>query len=231
MSNTTPSNIPANWYPDPENPAQWRYWDGGAWTDHVQGAASNSTPDAFVAGGGSGQVAAAPYTVSQPAAVLTAPPGTGWNTPWIWLIVFLPLAGAIPLLFMPWGSMFQWDITSTDPTMGLGPMLALVSSPAYWLALILGWVSMGLGIFFAYRDYRQLLSMGVPKPFHWAWQFLSPVYVFGRSIVVRRRTGAGWAPMWAEIGVLITMMALSVVITMMMLSGMIPMLLNLMTFD
>ncbi len=24
----------ANWYPDPENPTQWRYWNGFAWTQH-----------------------------------------------------------------------------------------------------------------------------------------------------------------------------------------------------
>jgi hypothetical protein len=28
------------WYADPENPARWRWWDGGAWTDQV------STPSA-----------------------------------------------------------------------------------------------------------------------------------------------------------------------------------------
>jgi hypothetical protein len=28
--------IPANWYPDPGNPSQVRYWDGQAWTPHTQ---------------------------------------------------------------------------------------------------------------------------------------------------------------------------------------------------
>ncbi|GAA4624872.1 DUF2510 domain-containing protein [Cellulomonas oligotrophica] len=26
---------PANWYPDPHDPAQMRYWDGQRWTEHV----------------------------------------------------------------------------------------------------------------------------------------------------------------------------------------------------
>jgi uncharacterized protein DUF2510/uncharacterized protein DUF4352 len=30
---TTPPT-PANWYPDPENPAGLRYWDGWSWTEH-----------------------------------------------------------------------------------------------------------------------------------------------------------------------------------------------------
>lgn len=29
---TTP---PANWYPDPQQPTQLRYWDGAQWTEHV----------------------------------------------------------------------------------------------------------------------------------------------------------------------------------------------------
>lgn len=28
-------SVPAGWYPDPENPAQQRYWDGAAWTESV----------------------------------------------------------------------------------------------------------------------------------------------------------------------------------------------------
>ena len=33
--------FPAGWYPDPDDPAHLRYWDGGVWTDH---RAALSTP-------------------------------------------------------------------------------------------------------------------------------------------------------------------------------------------
>ena len=28
------SNAAANWYPDPDDSSQYRYWDGTQWTDH-----------------------------------------------------------------------------------------------------------------------------------------------------------------------------------------------------
>lgn len=31
----TQQQTPANWYPDPSDAAQWRYWDGANWTDNV----------------------------------------------------------------------------------------------------------------------------------------------------------------------------------------------------
>jgi type II secretory pathway pseudopilin PulG len=35
-----PASSPvANWYPDPQNPAALRYWDGTQWTSHVASAA------------------------------------------------------------------------------------------------------------------------------------------------------------------------------------------------
>jgi uncharacterized protein YbjQ (UPF0145 family) len=38
-----PPDQAANWYPDPQNPAQWRYWDGTSWTDHVSGGQQSAT--------------------------------------------------------------------------------------------------------------------------------------------------------------------------------------------
>lgn len=33
------SNVPAGWYPNPQDPTQTRYWDGAQWTSHVAPAA------------------------------------------------------------------------------------------------------------------------------------------------------------------------------------------------
>jgi uncharacterized protein (AIM24 family) len=35
---------PAGWYPDPQDPARHRYWDGAAWTAHVQSLAAVAAP-------------------------------------------------------------------------------------------------------------------------------------------------------------------------------------------
>jgi len=36
----------ADWYQDPSTPAQWRYWDGEAWTSHVAPAHAAAPPPA-----------------------------------------------------------------------------------------------------------------------------------------------------------------------------------------
>lgn len=42
---------PANWYPDPEDPSQQRYWDGTQWTEH-RAPAAGSAPSASQPAGG-----------------------------------------------------------------------------------------------------------------------------------------------------------------------------------
>ena len=39
------SVTPAGWYPDPENPAQVRYWDGQSWSDSTAPAAPAAPSD------------------------------------------------------------------------------------------------------------------------------------------------------------------------------------------
>jgi len=53
----TTSNPPAGWYDDPRQPGQQRYWDGSAWTEHVQGS---------ISGQEAGEVGAAPARYQGP---------------------------------------------------------------------------------------------------------------------------------------------------------------------
>lgn len=178
------TTTPAGWYPDPEDATRSRWWNGAQWTEH------RSAP-----------AVAAPYAAvsySATAADLKAPEGTEWNTAWIWLIVLLPLIPMIGLFSIDWGSL----INLNDPT-GMSSLAFLVS-PGYLVASVGGWVVYGLCVWFAYLDWRELGRRGVPRPFHWAWTFLSSaVYAIGRSVVVRKRTGRGIAPMWATIATLV----------------------------
>jgi len=188
----TPSAA-AGWYPDPENPAQGRYWDGLAWTElrHQPGTPFPATPGP------------------------KAPPGTRWNTSWIWLIVVIPLLPALLLLFVPWGSTF--DI---DPYAGMSGTLSLFQSPFYWATFVLNYVVYGASVFFAYRDVAELTARGVPKPFHWAFCFIGGmVYVIGRSVVVNRRTGDGLQPLWAQIAAYAVSFVIGIVVVVMMFAG------------
>lgn len=128
---------------------------------------------------------------------LTAPAGTQTNTVWIWLIVFLPVLSYLSLFSIDWNAYFQASLAS--PTGSVAAMF----TPGYILTTVLGWILYALLVVFGYRDYRALIRNGVPRPFHWGWSFLNPVYPIGRAVVVRRRTGSGIWPMWGAIGVLV----------------------------
>jgi hypothetical protein len=194
---STGTNAPAGLYPDPADQARGRYWNRIAWTDlcHTPG-------QLFPAG-------------AEPKAA----PGTDGNTLWIWLVVFLPLVPTLLLLFVPWSSTF--DVDPTGGYAGVMRAYDLLLPPFYWGAALLNWVVYGLTVFFAYRDVKELTSRGVPRPFHWAFAFLSSlVYAIGRSIVVARRTGKGYAPMWVEVGVVVVNIVVLIVIFAAMFSGM-----------
>lgn len=146
-------------------------------------------------------------TYPYPPAELKAPEGTKPYTLWIWLIVVLPVVVALPALGIDWSSLVDLSDTTGQST------FALYANPFYWMLLLGGWVAYGLSAWFAYLDWRELQRRGVPKPFHFAWVFLSSgVYPIGRSVVVRRRTGSGIAPMWTTIGVMALTFAMGVYI-------------------
>lgn len=197
MSAQGTPQVPAGWYPDPDQPSRGRFWDGGAWTQlfHNPGEPFPAPP------------------------ALKAPAGTPWQTTWLWLIVLLPVLIYIPLLLIPWGSLFAFD--PRTPSSMVQAELALILSPGYIGTLVLSWLVYGLSVFFAYRDVKELAARGVPKPFHWAFAFISGmVYTIGRSVVVHRRTGRGHAPIWVEVAIFAVGIVVSIVIMVTMIGAM-----------
>ena len=168
----TAPTIPAGWYPNPENPAQHRWWDGAQWTDHVSAPA---------------------YTPASTVAQLRAPAGTNVNTIWIWIAVFVPL-----LRLVPW---FTWDISPLGEVSGpidsrslLETQLAVYTQPAFLGSLTVTVLIAAAAIIFAALDWRTLRRRGVPSPFHWGFAFTALITIFcvypvGRAVVTKRRTG------------------------------------------
>ncbi|HTL42324.1 MAG TPA: DUF2510 domain-containing protein [Pseudolysinimonas sp.] len=191
---TDTQNVPAGWYPDPNAPGGQRWWDGTQWTEHV------------------GEPAAA-----QPFAAAAAPAGTKTSTVWIWLIVLLPLLGLVSLFTIDWKAYLDSYLVgafSNDPRAVTSASFSLLTQPGYLLTAALGWIVYGVTVAFAALDVRELKKRGVPQPFHWAFAFLSgPVYVIGRSVVVKRRTGGGLAPLWVWVGTLAINLIAGIVLT------------------
>ena len=182
MTNTPVT--PAGWYPDPAGSQRSRWWDGTQWTEQFQ----------------------VPYSTTAVAAQPEAPAGTPAYSVWIWLAVFLPYI-SLPFLFaIDFSSMFD-SSALLDDTAAARAQLDLITSPGAILTTVLGWVGIAGSIIASYRDWRWQQSVGIPRPFHWAWSFFSvggyPVYAIGRAVVTKRRTGHGSAVLWVTIGMIV----------------------------
>jgi hypothetical protein len=171
---TEPSNqgtAVSGWYPTAPGSPQLRWWDGSQWTEHF-------------------------HTLGVTAPGLEkAPDGTKPGTVWIWIFAVLPLLqlAELPLLALFYRTIFS--AASGDPT-GLASV-EFAPDSGYFAIQGLGLLLYAVYIVIGVLDYRALKARGVPRPFHWAWSFLSAiVYAIGRAVVVRRRTGSGRAPMW-----------------------------------
>jgi hypothetical protein len=194
-SNPSVPATPAGWYSDPENTQRLRWWDGVRWTEQF-------APVAAPAG------SAVPYTGSAP---LAAPAGTDWNTPWIWVVLFLPLLPVLPLLFIDWSGAFVVDSDTLVPD--VGAQFAFLTSPAYLASLFGGWLAYAIVVICAYADWRALRDRGVPAPFHWAWAFLSSaVYGIGRGVVVSKRTGRGQVVIWLAIATIVLSLVIGLLV-------------------
>lgn len=192
MPDLPPSVAPAGWYADHAAGVQ-RWWDGRAWTSHT-----------------------APLSPPVPS---VAPPASGGvttgaaETKWIWPLTLLLAVGlVIGVLLLVWTGdvvlslVAETSRMSADPqaladgsallsTWAMIPLLTIAS----FVVIVLSWVAYGVGIWLAYLDYRDLGRIGHVRRFHWAWNFLSPVYPIGRSVVAHRERGNSRAPMWVAI--------------------------------
>ncbi len=198
MSDSTATNVPPGWYPDPTDASWQRWWDGVGWTEHAAPTTSGSAQ------------AAQTYTAQYPQA--PAVPGTPLrtdiqtNTVWIWLVVLLPLVLLPTIFLIDWRGYLEssLDMSSLDTA---NPMLPSVGMTLASVGIsIASYVVTGIGILFAWLDWRELKRRGVQKPFHWAWAFLAlvvtnGVYVIGRGVILRRQTGKGLGPVWVWIAV------------------------------
>jgi hypothetical protein len=145
-----------------------------------------------------------PAQYSAPSARPLLAPGTSTSTPWIWVIVLLPMVSL--------GSMWLMDPATflpatDDPLEAQMTALRVWTDPSMLLVIGLSYLSAAITIVAAFFDYRALQRAGVVRPFHWAWAFAtlfvsSLVYVIGRTVIVGKvSSGRGMAPLWGAIAV------------------------------
>ena len=198
QNSTTPA---AGWYPDPAGSPQTRWWDGTRWTDHYSAPTAPVVTPAVTPWSTPAAGAPTPYPSMTPygaAPALKAPEGTSPSTPYIWSIAVLPVV-SIALSLAQLATIDATIDSALDPNSAPFTPTDLVN---YGVSLLLAAAT----VLFAVFDVRTLATRGVPRPFHWAWSFFAlvslPVYMIGRSVVVRRRVGSGLAPMFVNLSLL-----------------------------
>lgn len=180
-----PAAPPPGWYRENADSTGYRWWDGRGWTDHRSDSAS-----------GSGRI-------DQPALA----PGTSVNTLWGWLLSLLPLAAiaAMQPMLLAYGPFIHQTLQYQRQALmspGVAPRLPVGSGSflgLFALSYALSFALIGLAALASYLDWRSLKQRGIVRPFPWGWGFLTGVYIVGRAVVLGRRVGRGWAPMWLAI--------------------------------
>lgn len=243
----------AAWYADPQDPSQLRWWDGTQWTAHTTPVPQAAPAAAPAAAAPAVQPAAAfmppaygertehAPVYTQPAEQAQAPmpsyavqytqpyaqqygadakvpestPTANWL---IWVFVFLPLLSLV--------SIFAWDFEGFMQETLTNPYASstLLLDPGYLVLSLGSWVIYAAMVVLAFLDWRWLGQQGYPRRFHWAWTFLnSLIYIIGRSVVVKRQAGRGFAPMWAYIAMSVVSLVAIGIWTAMIMSAMFTM--------
>ncbi|BDI21805.1 DUF2510 domain-containing protein [Herbiconiux sp. L3-i23] len=167
---------PPGFYPDPQGGASRRWWDGTKWTETLEGSAW-TTPV-----GPDGR----PIQPELPA-------GTKYDSAFIWIFSIIPLLTLVQLLIMDFGGVMRAALEQPSNPFA-------IYTPGYLAASSLSFLFYAGSVLLAYLDRDRLQKLGVVQPFHWAWALLSSlVYAIGRAVVLRRRVGAGMAPLWVYI--------------------------------
>lgn len=235
MTNTD-AHVPAGWYPDPSGAQQLRWWDGTQWTAHyapLAGAAQAQQPVQPQPVQAQQPVYAQqpaytqhPGYAQQPAYGQTYAPvrprladGARIYNVYIWLVVALPFVSLVLLPFyQP-----HFDVVATEHGYTSYGNPFGIFGPMYFAIVGVGFLAYALSVVFAWLDYRELERIGVVRPFHWAWTFLSAlVYVIGRSVIVRRvAPGRGLTPIWVTIGLYVLSLIVTIAWTVSFVSTMV----------
>lgn len=133
-------------------------------------------------------------------------PGLGTSTPFIWVVALAPLLSLIGLTFFDLGDYLERMATIT-PGVYQSPF-----TPGYAAYMGFSFAVYALTVVFAWLDHRALTARGLVRPFPWPWAFLSIVYVIGRSVVVKRRTGGGLAPLWVFVAAYVVTVVVAFVV-------------------
>ena len=200
MTDPTPLP-PAGWYPDPAGSGGTRWWNGSSWSEGTTAPSAPAQPSAPSYPSAPENTIAPAYT-SAPAysnapayaagtELLQAPDGTSPYNPFIWILAILPVVGLVDTLI----SFSRIDDAADVAIDASAPLF----TPGDLISGAISWIVIAASVLLAVLDWRALKSASVPRPFHWAWIFFivigAPVYVIGRSIIVRKRVGYGLTPM------------------------------------
>jgi hypothetical protein len=208
MSNTVPPTIPAGWYSDPTDASQLRWWNGSAWSQHVQQRPAPISPT---------PVEAAPVVSAQVEAAQVEPAQAAVEPVRFTPVTETPLvrtqlvetAASVDDEAVPTRSntVSSWFVALSPFYYAIAFIIALPALASIAGVAVLGAIAaavlvipFAIALIFAISDFSALKKRGIPRPAAPGWMFLTPlVYLIVRTVRVRRATGKGSAPLWVWI--------------------------------